>query len=237
MYVVSKIKIMKIVITIISLFFYLMLSSQTPDSLKTKKHSVGVSFSPDYCFRKLTSNPSSEWIKDGLDTLEVGKIGYTTGLNYTFRLSKRIGISTGVLLSNKGEKTKKTFSSQPSIFNYNNQYYYLDIPLTVKYNIINKTLKLFVSAGISSNIFLVKKTTQITGYTNDDVKINYYDKDGLSKVNLAILAGFGIEYPITKKWDLKIEPIFRRSITPIANTPVKKYLYSIGINIGLSTSF
>ncbi len=236
-YVVSKTNSMKIIIILTSFLLSAVLYSQTSDSLKTKRHSISFTYSPDYCFRKIASNASSEWVKIGLDTLEVGKFGYTAGINYTFALNKRLGISTGLLLSNKGEKTKKTYSSTPSIFNYNNHYYYIDIPLTARYNLINRSFKLYAFGGISSNIFLVEKTTQVTGYTNDDATISYYNKQNFSNVNFAILAGFGLQYSITKKWDLKIEPIYRRSITAIANTPVKKYLYSIGINIGLSTSF
>ena len=236
-YVVSKTNSMKILTTLTAFLLTSILYSQTIDSLKTNKHNISITYSPDYCFRKLVANASSEWVKEGLDTLEVGKLGYTAGLNYTFDFNKRFAISTGLLLSNKGEKTKKIFSSTPSVFNYNNHYYYLDIPLTARYNLLNKLFKLYAFGGISSNIFLVEKTTQISGYTNDDAKISYYNKQNFSKVNFAILAGFGIQYSLTKKWDLKIEPIYRRSINAIANTPVKKYLYSFGINIGFSTSF
>jgi hypothetical protein len=227
---------MKNLLPIIMLLNSYAVFSQSNDSLKKTKHHLGVSLSPDYCFRTIKSNASNEWIKNSLDTLEVWKLGYTTGLNYEYNFNKKITLATGLLISNKGEKTKKQYTSQPSIFNYNNQYYYLDVPFVIKYNIINEKIKLFVLAGGSCNFFLVQKTSQITGYKNDDVKVNYYNSTGISPVNLALVVGFGFECAITKKWSFKAEPIYRTSITSISNTPLKKYLYSVGLNVGLITS-
>ena len=210
---------------------------QSTDSLKLKKHHIGISFSPDYSFRILKSDANTTFIKNTLDTLEVAKLGYTTGLNYTYSFSKKISIATGFLLSNKGEKTKKTFSSVPAKFNYNNQYYYIDIPIKANYYLIHKKVKLFVTAGLSTNVFLVQKTSQITGYTNDDVKNNFYNKTDISAINFVMLAGFGIDCPLYKSWSFKLEPLYRRSVTPTTNTAVKKYLYSVGLNVGFYKAF
>ena len=223
----------------ITLFIFLLsvaLYSQTSDTLKPKKNHIGFSLSPDYCFRKLTTNASTEWIKESVDTLEVGKLGYTMGITYQYSLNKKIGFVSGILLSNKGEKTKKQYTSQPTVFNYNSQYYYLDIPLAAKYNFFRKKISLFASLGISCNIFLNHRTSQITGYKNDDKKINSYSKTNISPINIAMIGSFGLECPLTKKWNFRLEPEYRRSLTSIANTPIKKYLYSIGLNFGFYTS-
>lgn len=213
-----------------------MLYSQDTDSLKQKKHYLGFSLSPDFCFRKIKSNSENKWIKDNVDSLEVGKLGYTLGFTYQYVLNKKIDLVSGLLFSNKGEKTKKQYTSKPSQFNYNTQFYYLDIPVLFKYNFFNKKVKFFASAGVSCNIFLTRRTTQITGYTNDDKKVNYYSKTGISPVNIALIGSIGLECPLTKKWNFKLEPIYRRSMSSIANTPIKKYLYSFGLNFGFFTS-
>jgi hypothetical protein len=94
-----------------------------------------------------------------------------------------------------------------------------------------------MSAGISGNIFLIEKTTQTTGFTSDDVQNNFYNHDGFSNMNMSVLASVGVDCPLINNWIFKIEPVYRRSITPISNTPLKKYLYSLGINFGLFKSF
>ncbi len=160
---------------------------QTIDSLKVSKHTIGGSFSPDYCYRKLVSNSDNSWIKNGIDTLEVSKLGFTTGVNYQYSLSDKIDLATGLLLSNSGEKTKKQYTSKPSAFNYTNHYYYLDIPLMIKYNVLQKKIKFFVFVGVACNVFMVQKVTQITGYTNDDVLVNRYNKSGYKDLNFSLL--------------------------------------------------
>jgi len=132
---------MKNIILFIILLNTFFVFGQSADSLKISKHTLGISFSPDYCFRKLVSSSTEEWIKEGIDTLEVPKMGFTAGLNYQYCLNSKIEIATGILLSNSGEKTKKQFTSKPSVFNYTNHYYYLDIPVVIKYNILRKKLR------------------------------------------------------------------------------------------------
>jgi hypothetical protein len=227
---------MKYIIAFIILIHSLLISSQNPDSLKIRKHSIGISFSPDYSFRRLVANSSSKWMKQSFDTLEVAKFGFTTGINYQFQLNEKIELVSGLLLSDKGEKTKKQFSSKPALFNYNNHFYYLDIPLAVKYNLIRKNIKFFVFSGLSCNVFLTQKITQVTGYTNDDVITKNFNKNGYRSINIAVLAGCGMECPISKNWNFRLEPTYRYSLNSIANTPIKKHLYSVGLNFCLSTS-
>ena len=228
---------MKQLITLLILFCSYVICGQTTDTLKQKKHHVGFSLSPDYCFRKVKSNAENNWIKEAFDTLEVGKLGYTIGITYQYSLNKKIGFVSGIMLSNKGEKTRKQYTSSPTPFNYNSQYYYIDIPLLFKYNFLCKKIKLFASAGFSCNVFLVHKTSQITGYKNDDVKINSYSKTGLSPINFAIIGSVGLECPLTNKWSFRLEPTYRRSVSSISKAPIKKYLYSVGLNFGFFTSF
>ncbi len=228
---------MKKHLVLITFLFPIIILSQPIDSLKFKKNNIGLTFSTDYCFRTIKTSAGSEQIFQSIDSIEVPKFGYTVGFNYIRNMSKKISISTGILFSDKGEKTKQIYSSKTTIFNYNNKYYYLDIPLKVDYRFFNKKIKFFMSAGISGNIFLIEKTTQTTGFTSDDVQNNFYNHDGFSNMNMSVLASAGVDFPLINNWIFKIESVYRRSITPISNTPLKKYLYSLGINFGLFKSF
>jgi hypothetical protein len=90
-----------------------------------------------------------------------------------------------------------------------------------------------LTAGLSANIFLYQKTTFFTHHQNSDTKVSTRSNDGFSPLNISALAGCGINYPVSPKTTLLIEPIYRRSINSIIDAPVKSYLYSIGMNVGI----
>ena len=215
----------------------------TSDSSKTKKIEISISFSPDYCFRKLKADADSKWIADTRDTLEIPKFGYTVGVNVAFKINKNIDAEAGVTFSDRGEKTKKyslvdaPAGQKATSYSYNFHDYYLNVPLKVNYYILKGKLQFYVTAGISTNIFLNQKTTSITSYGNSDSKTNSKFNPGFSRINLAVLAGCGIKYPINNKTNLKVEPIYMRSITSITKAPIKTYFYSVGVNIGICQKF
>ena len=225
---------------VIILLLPLTLFCETTDSSKVSKLEIGITYSPDYCYRKLKPDAGSKWIADIRDTIEIGKLGYTTGLNVVYNISKKISIGTGILFSDKGEKTKKTFlgNSLSGSLPINNKfiyhYLYIDIPVKANYTILNGKFKLFLTAGISTNIFLGQKTTSILYYGNrDSEKRKTNVSSDFSKINFAYIVGFGIDYPVTDKLNFKLEPLFRHSINSVIKAPIKSYLYSTGVNIGI----
>jgi opacity protein-like surface antigen len=243
---------MKRRIAIIFLFLPFVLLSQTNDTIKTKvspqktdtlrkgKFEIGISFSPDYTYRKLKSDAQSKDIADIRDTMETAKFGYTAGLNLAYHINKRFVIETGLLFSDKGEKTKKvSFTNVPSgqlpiYYTYKYHYLYLDVPLKVDYYILTGKFKFYATAGVSGNIFLTQKTTLIQGHDNGDSESTVStNSSGFNRINFAVLAGIGLDYPISNKLKLQIEPVYRLSVTSIVDAPIKSYLYSAGVNFGL----
>lgn len=236
----KKIIILLLVLFPVTVFCMVRDSTNTnTDSTKSKRLEMRISFSPDYCFRKLKPDADSKWIADVRDTLEIPKFGYTVGFGFAYKINKKISVEAGVLFSDKGERTKKyILENVPSgqhateySFNFHN--YYLDIPVKANYFILTGKLKLYVTAGVSVNVFLNQKITSITTFANSDKRTTSKNDQGFSRINLAYLGGVGIVYPINTKTTLNIEPIYSRSITSIINAPVKSYLYSMGINIRL----
>ena len=172
--------------------------------------------------------------------MEIAKFGYSTGFNLVYRIKNNFTIESGILFSDKGEKTKKySLENSPSgnlpISNMDiHHYIYLDIPFKANYYVLTGKLKLFITAGVSANIFLTQKNTSVLGYSDratekQTSKIN----SGLSKINFSFIAGIGIDCPITKKINFKIQPVYRRSINSIIDAPIKSYLYSAGLNLGV----
>jgi hypothetical protein len=233
-----RIDMKKIAIIILSLFS---LTSYCQD--KDRKFAIGVCFSPDYCFRTYSADDSLKWVIDVMDSMEIPKFGYTTGLNFNYKISPRLDIDFGFKYSIKGYKTHwlKMIAAQPNdplipdkiLYVYN--YIYFDFPLKLNYLLLDKNLKLFVSGGVSTNIFQKEIFITSKKYNDGSVKTDsVIDKsDYHQNVNFAALAGLVLDYNISDRLKLRLEPTFRYSINSVFDSPIKGYLYSIGLDFGI----
>lgn len=222
----------------------LVLFGQSADSSQIKRFAFGLNYSPDYSYRILVPEPQVKLIADLRDSTETPKYGFTTGLNLLFRINKRFTLETGFQYSNKGEMndgnivliddidaTKPPLNAPriTAIFSYN----YLDIPIKANYYLINKKFKLFLSGGISNNLFISSENKFLFKYPDGSILTTKGEGPKLFPVNFTLLAGFGAEHQLNKRFSLRLEPIYRRSITSIIDAPIKGYLYSAGMNFGL----
>ena len=66
-----------------------------------RKTSIGITFSPAYCFRSLDYAQNNKWIEDLRNENETPIFGYTTGINIKYNLSEKNAIKTGLLFSLK----------------------------------------------------------------------------------------------------------------------------------------
>ncbi len=232
--------------------------SQKPDSVKTTKWAVGLTYSPDFCYR-------TSYNKDNQSTYsnieEKPKFGFTTGINLLYRFMDKIGIEFGVLYSTKGQKLNTESYKwinpddlqDPTVPNYNASYavvganrktkytyQYVEVPLKVNVYLINKKLKVFPSVGCSVNIFAGKKTESVFDYEDgrhETEKSNYYNIKSNHTAEFAVLAGVGITYDITNKLFVKFEPSYRTFIRPLVDYPLSGTLYSLGANTGIYLNF
>jgi opacity protein-like surface antigen len=212
------------------------------------KKQFGVVYSPEYSFRVLKAGNDEKALFDLRDSLEIPKFGYSAGFNFSYQITNKCMFEIGLLFSDKGERTKKhdlkntVFIAEqdkiPATSNFVNHYYYLDIPLKFNYYLIQKKINFFLTAGISVNSFLYQKTlTTIENKDGSSKVYNTVSHPKFEKINFALIAGFGINYNLTDRHVLKLEPLYKRSITPIANAPIKSYLYSLGLNFGITCRF
>lgn len=235
-----------------ALFFFLSVTvfSNTGDSIPIKegKKQFGFVYSPEYAFRAIRGNAEEKTFLDSKDKIEIPKFGYSAGINFSYQLSNTCTFEIEALFSDKGERTKKydlnnvvyisTQDKIPYRNSFVNHYYYLDVPFKINYYLISKKIKFYLTAGISANAFLFQKTvTTIDSKDGSSEKFISISHPNFQKVNFAMLAGLGMNYHLTDKYVLKLEPVYKRSITSIVNAPVKSYLYSAGINIGMAYQF
>ena len=114
---------------------------------------------------------------------------------------------------------------------FSHHYCYLDIPIKANYLILKGKINLIVTAGFSTNIYLYQRTK--VSFVGSDETNSSSNSEDLSRLNVAVLLGGGIDYNINQRLKLRVEPIFRYSIMPIVDAPIKQYQYSIGVNFGL----
>jgi len=225
-------------VTLLCMFATGLVLGQEANTDKPGKFAVGLVFSPDYCYRALTSATSSvDWRND----IEIPKFGYTTGLSGGYRFNSKFGLEVNIQYSNKGEQTTEfelTYIDPdpiaPQKVRYVYNYLYMDLPVKAMVYLLDKKLQFFLSAGFSTNFFIGEKV--VVFYTYEDgrtEKKSSLSNSSFYRVNLAVSGSMGLGYNFGERINLRVEPIFRSSVTPIVNAPIKGYLYSLGLNVGV----
>jgi hypothetical protein len=111
---------------------------------------------------------------------------------------------------------------------------YLELPVILRYKIIDKTIGINVIGGMSYNL-LVNNSV----YTEvDGSKYVIGDTRGLNPLSLSSSLGMGMEYSFSKKLSLNLEPTFRYYLNPFSvSTGTYLHPYSFGIFSGVSYKF
>lgn len=118
--------------------------------------------------------------------------------------------------------------------NLSQNFNYVEVPVVLKYVLIDRKIDLKVIGGVSYNI-LVNNTAYSTSGGS-----RYYigNTEGLSPVALSSSLGMGMGYNFSGRLSLNLEPTFRYYITPLGGTAGSSiHPYSIGIFSGISYKF
>lgn len=104
--------------------------AQQSDTEKPKKWAVGLSYSPDYCYRVSYEKSSASALSN---IEEKGKLGFTAGANVLYQLLDKVGIEFGVLYSTKGQRNIVPANSWLGTAVYYDPIYEITIKLVIKY--------------------------------------------------------------------------------------------------------
>ena len=226
------------------LIFFLPVTGSCQDlpSGSGSKISIGPLFSPDFSYRHLSGDAQYQYQIANSNNYDIAKISYSGGFSLMYKLINRIDIVTGLLYSDKGEKTKELpvsyLSVSPSgravssFVNYHMEY--MDIPIRVNYYLRNKRLKIFASLGVVADVLLTERIAETLQYTDGHTTTSSTkNRNGFHPVDLSLAAGMGFKYEVTEHMSLLLAPLYTRFITPLDNGPIKSYLYTVGLNIGV----
>lgn len=206
----------------------------------SKRLSVGFNYEINTGFRQLNYTGINEEIGNVRNESETPKLGFTTGLNIRYQFTPKITADLGFLFANKGMQVKQldinwavNTSNAPNYADIDYVFKSFVIPLKVNYQF--KTAEkwnVYATTGAALNFFMLRNTIYTT-YKDEVIfsENKNIQRDGFRKITHSVLLGIGVNYELTNKITLNVEPIYRRYISSISlQESGKEYLYSTGIN-------
>jgi hypothetical protein len=114
------------------------------------------------------------------------------------------------------------------------QFQYLELPLILRYRVIDRRLGFHFLGGLSSN-FLVGNSAY---YQEGGNKEQIGTTGNLRPVNYSSVVGMGVDYSVSKRFHINLEPTFRYYLNSInTGSVIQSHPYTIGIFTGLLYTF
>ena len=196
---------------------------------------LGVNFAPAYAYRTLNWD-SENWILQGRNEYEIAKFGYSGGLNIYYNLNDWFGIGSGIQYANKGYRAKKVYMDEDQTdFVLNNsqwfrtvhRFHYVEIPLKAQFTMGKQKVRFLSGVGLTTG-FLLNQTNAFQYDGGENKSENYADQ--YNRINLFPTVSVGVDYKITSKSNVRIEPMFQYGIVETAKSS-DEYLWSLGVNV------
>lgn len=111
---------------------------------------------------------------------------------------------------------------------------YVEMPFMLRYKLIDKNIGFNLIGGVAYNFLISNNVHTMV----DGNKYNIGKTEDLNPIMVSSSMGMGIEYNISSKFSLNLEPTFRYYLNPFSDTPGANYHpYSFGVFSGLSFKF
>jgi hypothetical protein len=111
---------------------------------------------------------------------------------------------------------------------------YLEMPVILRYKVIDKSVDFNLIGGLSYNLLVNNSVNAVI----DGSKYNIGKTAGLNPFMISSSVGMGLEYSLSEKISLNLEPTFRYYLNPFSNIRgVGGHPYSFGMFSGLSYKF
>jgi hypothetical protein len=263
-----------------------------PENNTTKskdKWSIAAMASPTYYSRFISGNND---VSKQLMASEQPLLSYSGGVAFTYKISKRFSIQSGLYYSSlgqevdginsfggfqkyvsaKGDRNFEVLTTSGTVYtnngdvflidaspgeristNYTNDVFdpkkasleylnntlrqnfsYLELPVVLRYKIIDKMIDFNLIGGLSYNMLVNNSVYTMI----DGAKYSIGKTEGLNPVSLSSSIGMGMEYSFSDNLSLNFEPTFRYYLNPFNQTTGSRvHPYSVGIFTGLSYKF
>jgi hypothetical protein len=181
------------------------------------------------------SNVNLSYATTGIE-LGNGPVAFALkSVNYTKSDNVLITTDRGYIASQNingefGNITPKSTSGEPSL---NQELSYYEVPLELKYAVINNKFGINLIGGFSTLFLGDNEIIVEAGDFNETLG----EANNLSTVSFTTNIGLGLNYSFSKKLMFNIEPMFKYQLNPYSDTSVDFNPYYVGIYSGLSFKF
>ena len=110
---------------------------------------------------------------------------------------------------------------------------YLEVPFEINYALVDRTLGVHLISGISS-LFLVDNAVSLE---SDSGTTEVGQANNLNDVNFSANFGLGVQYQVSDKIKLQVEPLLKYQLNTFSDTAGEFRPYSIGIYSGIRYKF
>lgn len=233
---------MRTFITAVILGASIVAQAQGVVARKPGKWALGVSFSPDYSYRRLIidrDDPKRREYAEELDAQDKPILGVTAGFNIQRKLGKNFSLETGLLFSQQGLRHVEKnidYSSYtwivppgdlPKDIDLTRKLQFIDAPIRLNFAVGGGKIRFTSSVALNVNYQFGYIYSRTSTYDDGSVK-STRDRYAGSYLAFGGQVSAGMNYAINSKSNLRIEPTFRyRFPESHANsTP-----YNCGLNI------
>lgn len=129
-----------------------------------------------------------------------------------------------------GQITQKSTQGEARLIQNINYY---EVPLELKYAVINSKVGVNVIGGVST-MFLGSNDISVK---SDNFSTVLGEANNLSSVSFSTNVGLGLDYKLSKKFTFNIEPMFKYQLNPYTDSSVNFKPYYLGVYSGLSFKF
>jgi len=215
------------------LFITLCGNAQTLVQEVPSKISIGLTQSFDLGYRISSADQASNWIKNSSDSIESPTLTYSSAVKLQFDMNDKITLRTGILYAQKGINYKS--GTLLGFDRYHENFTLLEVPIQVLYKLGEKKNKPYISLGTSAG-YLIKSQAFYT-LENSTKEVKMPLSSDLTKLQVNGILGLGMSFSLDQKWTLITELAYTQALFSISNGPLKKQLFTTGINLGLLRSF
>ena len=148
-------------------------------------------------------------------------------INFNANAASNSYISTSAITANRNSEI---ISSKSTL---EQQFGFIEVPVELEYKLIDKRLDVNVIGGFST-MFLNENTIYDISQGN---RTAIGEANNLNDVSYSANFGIGVNYGISEKLNINLEPMFKYQINTFDNTSGDFQPYFIGVYTGLSFKF
>lgn len=202
-------------------FTYTLAETEDEDQSAARRWELGAGFSPDMSFSSTTpvqrGAKSTQPLADDPTQANTNRlspvVAYAAGFNASYNINERISIRVGLNCLNRQSSTaapNETFGKNGNTFQSNLDLVSLEVPVTVRYNVLHSdNYDYYVASGMSGNLFLhydnylQASDGTIVGRRSSEVS------EAFKPSQASVLLSTGLRYRLFKDLSLQVEPGMR----------------------------